>query len=196
MKVLGLALLSLGASACSTPCLSGECGGVQDTDVLRAKVTDVSSGETLVEVCAKKSDPDAHAKVRFRARAGATVEERVLFETVTEEYQGHDAPVHAGSAFWCSDVPKHLGGGTGRLLSANICLEVSDEDPPAKILEIAPRGDVFGQRSTGYTLKLEILHSGLLHVRLNGECEGMAFGRPSPDGGLLPRDERVELEVL
>jgi hypothetical protein len=159
-------------------------------------VKDLSSDQTLVEVCAFRVDPDARAMMRFRAQAGSVVEEQVLLEGRSEDFEGHD-PVHGGQQFWCSDAPKTDATAARRLASVNTCIVVADADPPARIIDIEPRGLFPGPGlSTGYALRLEILHPGVLHVVDDEECRAKVLGRAIPDGGLAAHASWAELEVL
>ena len=74
------------------------------------------------------------------------------------------------------------------------CLRVADDDPPAEIVKIEPRGTSSSRgRSTGYALTLRILHPGILHTRLDTACKEAAAGA---DGGLSPSTTNVQMEVL
>ena len=120
----------------------------------------------------------------------------MLLEGRSEDFEGHD-PVHSGRDFWCSSAPKADATAAPRLAWVNTCIVSADADPPARIVEIAPRGLFPGTGlSTGYALQLEILHPGVLHVVDDEECKAKVLGMPVPDGGLLPHTPRAELEVL
>jgi hypothetical protein len=163
-----------------------------------ASVKDVSSGSTLTQLCALRHDIDKAAPspiVKFHAEPDAIVEEQVLLEVRSESYRGTE-PVR-GQAFWCSDAPKADPSTTRVIADINTCFVVTDKDPPAEILGIDPRGLQPGHGlSTGYALKLKILHPGVLHIVVDDVCRHMVLGRPVPASGIPSPMPWAELEVL
>ena len=191
MILYRFALPLLGLWGCDAPCL-GECGGVQANYLTLATVKD-ASGHTLVHVCSDFNASDSRSKLRFSAEPGSVVEEEVLNEGRLDYYESHDAP-HRDTAYWCDSTALDPAW-TRNLQTVNTCIVVTDDDPPAKILSIEPRGIISGKVSSGYTMKLEVLHSGVLHVRFDKACKAQALDQPAPDGG-ADYPSRPELEIL
>jgi hypothetical protein len=138
---------------------------------------------TLAQFCAETSVEHADVIV-FSAPAGAMVEEEVFVEGRTEKYWG--TPPERTAAFWCTDEPvSYL-----HPVRPWTCLRQADDDPPATILAVEPRGEmgVMGW-SSGYALKLEVQRPGVLRVVLDEGClrEHSAY---DPDAGTSdPREE-------
>jgi hypothetical protein len=149
-------------------------------------VRDVGTGATLVTFCGGGHATQSDVIV-FSAPTGSVVEEEVFFEGRTEKYQGA-MPPERDQAFWCSASPEvYL-----RPVNYWTCLRASDPDPPATISSIERRG-VLGvkETSSGYALKLEVRHPGVLRlifdpacVRSQSDSFGDAAGTPVPHAEL------------
>ena len=71
-----------------------------------------------------------------------------------------------------------------------ICLRAADDDPPATILAVEPRGEIaVSGSSSGYALKLEVRHPGVLRVVFDEECLREHFVYDSDAGAPIPRGE-------
>jgi hypothetical protein len=163
-------------------------------------VKDLDSGKVLTEVCMQRGDylsgnPQTQPIMKVHVSAGARIEEQVVLEARTEHYEG--AEPNRDRSFWCSDVPTVDKNAARRIADINTCFVVADADPPAKIVAIDARGVMPGHGlSTGYALRLEILHPGVLHIVGDDACRAKALGEPAPDGGPSPNTPWAELEVL
>ena len=149
-----------------------------DHQVFFGSVRDVETGETLTTFCALTSVERSEVVV-ISAPAGATVEEEAFVEGRTEKYFG-TAPERADT-FWCSDAAKlYL-----RPSQPWVCLHAADDDPPATILAVEPRGEVGASgASSGYALRLQIQRPGVLRVKLDAKCLHQRF-----DAGPQPPDD-------
>jgi hypothetical protein len=144
-------------------------------------VRDSATGITLTEFCADASIEHADSVV-FSAPAGTTVIEEAFVEGRTEKYFG-DLPPERDAAYWCSDAAVVY------LHPVNpwICLRGPDEDPPATILSLEPRGEIaVNGASSGYALTLEVQHRGVLRVVLDEQCLTDHAFRTSDAGAPVP----------
>jgi len=170
---------ALGAASCTE--LSARWN---DHRVFLGTVRDATTGTTLATFCAETSVEHSDAIV-VSAPAGTTVEEEVFVEGRTEKYFG-DSPPERDSAFWCTD------GAVTYLHPVDpwICLRAADDNPPATILALEPRGEMAANgSSSGYALELQVERPGVLRVVLDEQClKDNSF--PTPDGGApVPRGE-------
>jgi hypothetical protein len=148
-----------------------------DHRVFFGAVRESGTGATLTTFCAETSVERAQAII-FSAPAETMVVAEVSVEGRTEKYKG-DAPPDRDAAFWCSDVPQvYLYP-----VEPWTCLRAADDDPPAKILAIEPRGEVAARgASSGYALDLQVRHPGVLRVVFEAECLREHFDS-LPDAG-------------
>ena len=151
--------------------------------VFFGSVREVGADTTLATFCAENSVERSDA-IAFSAPAGTVVEEEVFLEGRTEKYWGV-APERP-ETFWCTDEAVTYIHPVGPWT----CLRQADDDPPAIILAVEPRGEMgLTGWSSGYALKLEVQHPGVLHVVFDENClrEHVAS---NPDGGApVPRGE-------
>lgn len=178
MKRVLVLLAALCASSCTE--LSARWS---DHQVFFGSVREPATGASLTTFCAQTT-AERSAVIAFSAAPGARVEEEVVLEGRTEKYFG-SAPPERDEAFWCSDVAQvYL-----RPLQPWICLRAADEDPPAAILAVEPRGEIVSNgMSSGYALALEVRRSGVLRVLFDEECLREELGitadaGPDVDGG-------------
>lgn len=138
-----------------------------DHQVFFGTVREPSTGATLKTFCAESS-ADHSEVVVFSASTGAIVEEEVFVEGRTEKYTG-TVPPERETGFWCTDAPQFYQ----RPANHWTCLRAADDDPPAAILSVEPRGEMGPNgSSSGYALELQVLHPGVLHVILDEQCLG------------------------
>jgi hypothetical protein len=156
-----LALIgALGATSCTE--LSARWN---DHRVFFGTVRDSATGITLTEFCADASNEHADTVV-FSAPAGTTVIDEAFVEGRTEKYFG-DLPPERDAAYWCSDAAVVY------LHPVNpwICLRAPDDDPPASVLTVEPRGEIAASgSSSGYALELAVQHPGVLRVVFDEQC--------------------------
>jgi hypothetical protein len=135
-----------------------------DHQIFYGAVREPGTGATLTTFCAETSVERADAIV-FSAPVGAIVEEEVFLEGRTEKYKG-SAP-ERDQTFWCSDVAQLYV----RPADLWVCLRTVDDDPPANIMAVEPRGEMGANgASSGYALTLQIRHPGVLRVILDAQC--------------------------
>jgi len=161
MKALLTIPLALGLGSCSMETHNS----VHQYSIYFGAVKDTNTGATLSTFCTY-TDVARSSAIVFSAAPGSFVEEEVLFESRQEEFAG-STPPERDEAFWCSDAPVTY-------LRNNeywICLHSTDSDPPATILAVERRGQL-GEKdsSSGYALKLQVRHPGVLHVAFNAQC--------------------------
>jgi hypothetical protein len=155
--------LLVAAAVCS--CSYGTDVNSHEYPIYRGTVTDLATGVALVAFCAVTTAEHSD-RVVFEAAPGSVVEEEVLYEGRQEKYTG-GVPPQRDEAFWCSDVPTVYD----RPLEFWGCLRGHDADPPASIMAIEQRGNAFSNgASSGYALKLQIRHSGVLNLQLDPQC--------------------------
>jgi hypothetical protein len=150
--------------------------------VFYGTVRESGTETTLTNFCAETSVEHSDA-IAFSAPAGTRVEEEVLIEGRTEKYWG--VQPERPDTFWCTNEPlPYL-----HPVRPWTCLREADEDPPATILAVEPRGEMgISGWSSGYALTLEIQHPGVLHVVFDENClrELSGFdsdaGTPDPQG--------------
>jgi hypothetical protein len=128
-------------------------------------VRDVATRTTLSSFCAEVNTPRAE-RIVFSASAGQVVEEEVLFEMRSEDYRG-GVPPQRDERHWCTTPLEVID----RWIEYWICLRTVDADPPASIVGFEPRGTLgVRESSSGYALKLEVHHPGVLNLALGQQC--------------------------
>jgi hypothetical protein len=155
-----------------------------DHQVFFGTVRQPAAGATLANFCAETSV--AHSDVIvFSAPVGAMVIEEVFVEGRTEKYTGTVPPDRDG-AFWCSDAPQlYL-----RPVQPWICLRAGDDDPPAALSKVEPRGEMgTNGSSSGYALELEVRHAGVLRLVFDPQCLEERAGPGFDAGALVPHGE-------
>jgi hypothetical protein len=168
--------------------------------VILGSVKDLASGKVLAEICVQRGDylsanPQTQPLMKVHASEGARIEEQIVLEGRTEHYEGTEP--NRDRSFWCSDAPKVDNNAASRIANINTCFVAADADPPAKIVAIDARGVMIGHGlSTGYALRLEILHPGVLRIIGDDACRAKAKGEPVPDGGPSPQTPWAVLELL
>jgi hypothetical protein len=136
-----------------------------DYGIFFGTVKDTSTGATLSSFCTSVAVERSNTVV-FSAPPGSVVEEEILFEWRKETYPG-SVPPQRDEAFWCSATPETYL----RLNDLWICLRSTDSDPPATILAVESRGQLGDKgSSSGYALKLEVRHPGVLHLTFDSQC--------------------------
>jgi hypothetical protein len=151
---------ALGMCSCVGPHTSSH-----DYGIYFGTVKDTSTGTTLSSFCTSVA-VERSSVIVFSAAPGSVVEEEVLFEWRTEKYPG-SVPPQRDEAFWCSGAPEVYD----RLNELWNCLRSTDSDPPATILAIEQRGQLGDKgSSSGYALKLEVRHPGVLHLAFDSQC--------------------------
>jgi hypothetical protein len=159
MNSRSVALLAAGICSCDVHASSHDYG------IYFGTVKDTSSGATLSAFC-RSVTVERSSFIVFSAAPGSVVEEEVVLEWRKETYPG-SVPPQRDEAFWCSaalEVFRH----DYRFWP---CVRSTDSDPPAVILAIEPRGQLGDKgSSTGYALKLEIRHPGVLYVAFDSRC--------------------------
>jgi hypothetical protein len=135
-----------------------------DHPVFFGSVREAGTGAMLTTFCATTSVERSEVIV-FSAPAGSMIQEEVFVEGRTEKYWG-GTPPDRPEAFWCSDAPQvYLGPATPW-----VCLRAADDDPPATILAVEPRGEIGDNGSSGYALALQVERPGVLRVVLDEQC--------------------------
>jgi hypothetical protein len=114
------------------------------------------------------------------------VEEEVFVEGRTERYKGGEEAPERDASFWCSDVPELYV----RPTTFWACLRAADDDPPATIMAIEPRGEIaLNGASSGYALMLQVQHPGVLRVIFDAQCL-IDASDSTPDAGMpVPHGE-------
>ena len=150
---------------CAISCVRDLQSNSHDYQVFHGTVRNMSTGGTLLTFC-HGLGIDRSQVVVFSAPAGSVVEEEVLFEGRLEKYRGGMPPVR-DEAFGCSAAPE-VSFRPGDVWT---CLRAADPDPPATILSVDRRGELLDKDgSSGYALKLEVRHPGVLHVVFDAPC--------------------------
>ena len=158
-RVLGPFVLS------AISCLPDLQSNSHDYQVFHGTVRNMNTGETLLTFC-HGLGIDRSQVVVFSASAGSVVEEEVLFEGRQEKYRGGIPPLR-DEAFWCSAAPEVYF----RPGDVWTCLRAADHDSPATILSVERRGELLDKDgSSGYALKLEVRHPGVLRVVFDVPC--------------------------
>lgn len=159
------ALFFCSAAVCTISCVPDLQSNSHDHQLFHGKVRNANTGETLLTFC-HGTGVDRSKIVVFSAPAGSIVEEEVLFEGRQEKYHGAIPPTR-DEAFWCGSAPEvYL-----RPADYWVCLRGADADPPATILSVDRRGELGDKDgSSGYALKLEVRHPGVLRVTFDVPC--------------------------
>lgn len=173
------------ASAMTSGALSAlSCTGDLDArlseyQLLHGAVRDLNSGATLFTFCRGLGLEQSEVVV-FSAPPGAIVEEEVLIEGRSEKYHG-GVPPSRDDAFWCSSAPEvYL-----RPIGYWSCLRAAEADPPASILSVERRGELgIKETSSGYALKLEVRHPGVLRTFFDPACMAIQSGSPLSDAAM------------
>ena len=153
--------LALGLCSCSFE----EHVSGHDYRIYFGTVKDMNTGTSLSTFC---TNPEVERSkvIVFSAPAGSIVEEEVLFEWRQEKFPG-SVPPQRDETFWCGTAPETYN----RPVEYWICLQSTDSDPAATILAVERRGEL-GEKdsSSGYALKLQVRHPGVLHIAYSAKC--------------------------
>ena len=158
------ALLTLPFAVGLTSCSMEENVSVHQSGIYFGTVKDTNTAATLSTFC-RYADVVRSSAIVFSAAPGSLVEEEIFFEWREEKFAG-SIPPERDEAFWCGAAPVTYQRPTDYW----ICLHSTDVDPPATILAVERRGELGQKASSGYALKLEVRHPGVLHVAFNAPC--------------------------
>lgn len=181
LAILNL-VLALAGALCALSCteLSARWN---DHLVFYGNVRESGTETTLSTFCAETSVEHSDV-IAFSAPAGTMVEEEVLIEGRTEKYWGVEP--ERPETFWCTQEALPFL----HPVRPWICLRQADDDPPATIVAVEPRGEMgVSGWSSGYALKLEVQHPGVLQVVFDEDCLREHSGYDSDAGTPVPRGE-------